>query len=156
MLAAPLVLVELWFDVRSRSRRLIPELAGTAAIGAVAAAIVLADGGEADLASAAWALAAFRAVATIPFVRVQLARLRDPSAPVKGSDLAQVGVIVGAVASWWSGWMPGAAALAVVLLGAAQLALSRADPPRVAVIGAQQVVFGLTLVLVAGLALAAP
>ena len=39
--AAPFVGVELWFDMRSRGRRLIPELAGTFGIGSVVAAIVL-------------------------------------------------------------------------------------------------------------------
>ena len=43
--AVPLIGLELWFDMHSRSRRLIPELAGTIGIGAVAAAIVLADDG---------------------------------------------------------------------------------------------------------------
>ena len=40
--AAPLVALELWFDVRSRGRRLIPQLCGAVGIAAVAAAIVLA------------------------------------------------------------------------------------------------------------------
>ena len=40
--AAPLVLVELAFDARSRSRRLLPELCGAAGIAASAAAISLA------------------------------------------------------------------------------------------------------------------
>ena len=44
--AAPLVAIELWFDMRSRSRRLLPELAGTVGIGSVAAAIALADGAD--------------------------------------------------------------------------------------------------------------
>jgi hypothetical protein len=44
VVALPLVALELWFDMRSRSRRLVPELAGTIGIGSVAAAIVLADG----------------------------------------------------------------------------------------------------------------
>jgi hypothetical protein len=41
--ASPLVAIELWFDMRSRGRRLLPELAGTVGIGSVAAAISLAD-----------------------------------------------------------------------------------------------------------------
>ena len=36
-IAAPLVATELWFDTRSRSRRLVPELAGTYGICSVAA-----------------------------------------------------------------------------------------------------------------------
>ena len=43
-LAAPLVAVELWFESRSRGRRLVPELCGAAGIGAFAPAIALAGG----------------------------------------------------------------------------------------------------------------
>ena len=42
-LALPLVAVELWFDVRSRSRRLVPELCGAIGIASVAPAIVIED-----------------------------------------------------------------------------------------------------------------
>ena len=48
--AAPLVAIELWFDMRSRSRRLLPELAGTVGIGSVTAVIALADGAETAMA----------------------------------------------------------------------------------------------------------
>ena len=74
-LAVPLVGIELWFDVRSRSRRLVPELTGAVGIGAVAAAIVLADGGPPALASAVWCVLAARALASIPFVRARIAAL---------------------------------------------------------------------------------
>jgi hypothetical protein len=46
-IAAPLVATELWFDTRSRSRRLVPELAGTYGICSVAAMILLAAGSPA-------------------------------------------------------------------------------------------------------------
>ena len=42
--AAPMVALELWFDMRGRGRRLVPELAGSIGIGSIAAAIALADG----------------------------------------------------------------------------------------------------------------
>src|SRR5690606_22748321 len=42
--AAPLVAVELWFDMRSRGRRLTPELCGAIGVSAVAAAVALAGG----------------------------------------------------------------------------------------------------------------
>ena len=51
--AAPLFAVELWFDVRSRGRRLVPELCGAIGITAAAAAIVIAGGEPARLAVAA-------------------------------------------------------------------------------------------------------
>ncbi len=46
LIAVPLVALELWFDIRSRSRRLAPELAGSIGIASVVAAITVAgDGG---------------------------------------------------------------------------------------------------------------
>jgi YwiC-like protein len=45
-LALPLFAVELWFDVRSRGRRLVPELCGGVGIAAASAAIVVAGDGS--------------------------------------------------------------------------------------------------------------
>ena len=89
LLAAPLLAVELWFDMRSRGRRLVPELAGAVGIGAVAAAIVLADGGDARLAAGLWMVVAPRVVASVPFVRLQLARAKQRPRLLGSSDAAQ-------------------------------------------------------------------
>ncbi|HEY7069522.1 MAG TPA: YwiC-like family protein, partial [Acidimicrobiales bacterium] len=78
--AAPLIAVQLWFDARSRSRRLAPELAGGVAAGAFAAAVALAGGAGAALAAGLWLVLAGRSIAAIPFVRVQIARWRGGSA----------------------------------------------------------------------------
>ena len=111
--AVPLVALELWFDMRSRGRRLVPELAGTIGIGAAAAAIVLAGGGGAVLAGAAWSVVAARAVASLPFVRTQLDRARHGAVPTTGADLAQLLVLVAALVAAASAWSwPTAAAVA--------------------------------------------
>ena len=73
--AAPLVAVELWYDTRSRSRRLAPELAGTWAICAVAAMVVLAAGLDSRTALAMWLVVGARATSSIPHVVAQVARL---------------------------------------------------------------------------------
>ncbi|MGI9610651.1 MAG: YwiC-like family protein, partial [Acidimicrobiia bacterium] len=52
--AAPLIVVELWHDMRSRSRHLIPELAGTIGVGSVATAIALAGSSETGIAFGLW------------------------------------------------------------------------------------------------------
>lgn len=156
MLAAPLVAVEFWFDVRSRSRRLLPELAGTVGIGAVAAAIVLAGGAAGAAAAGAWVVVAARAIATIPFVRLQLRRAKRQSHSVARSDLAQALALVLTLGGLGVGWVPMPAVAAVAVLGAVQVWLARLAVPKTAVIGAQQVVLGLAVVLVAGLAIAAP
>ena len=75
-IALPLGAVEFAYDVRSRSRRLVPELCGAVAIAGVAAAIVLADGRSWAVAAALWLVLAGRIVGSIPFVRAQIARLR--------------------------------------------------------------------------------
>jgi hypothetical protein len=154
--AAPLVIVQLAYDVRSRSRRLAPELAGTIGIGAVAAAIVLAAGGSPPDAFGAWLLVSARAVASVVFVRLQLLRFKGRGGSTAGSDLTQLGAVAAAGAGWAAGLLPVAAFAAVTGLAAIQVVLARRPPPRVAVLGAQQVVLGLTVVVVGGLALLAP
>ncbi len=156
VVATPLVVIGLSFDVRSRSRRLVAELAGTIGIGSVAAAIVLAGGGGRHAALAAWSVVALRSVAAIPFVRTQLVRAKHPGRGSGSSDVAQVLAVVGASAGWVFEVLPGLAAATVIAMALVHLVLARARPPKAPVIGAQQVVLGLTLVVVSGLALIAP
>jgi len=84
--ALPLIAVELWFDVRSRSRRLIPELCGAVGIAAVAAVIVIAGDDDTRLAVAAWMILAARAVASIPYVRAQIDRTRHGAGSAGAAD----------------------------------------------------------------------
>ena len=154
LMALPLIGVELWFDMRSRSRRLVPELAGSVGIGAVAAAIVVAGGGGATLAAAAWLVVGARAVASVPFVRYQLARGHHRPARRWAQDLAQLAAVGLVVGGRLVGWLPWAAAGAVVALAVAQVVLARLRPPRAVIVGVQQLVFGLAVVLTAGWAMA--
>jgi hypothetical protein len=151
LIAAPLVSVQLWFDMRSRSRRLVPELAGTIGIASVAAAIVLAGGGTVTVAVGAWMLMAARAVASLPFVRYQLSRKSSRPQPRWPAELAElvgtVLVVVGAVLGWIS-WPAVAVIVALVVV---QMVLARVPSPRAAILGAVQLVVGLGLVVVAGL-----
>ena len=89
--AGPLVAIELWFDVRSRGRRLVPELCGAIGIAAVSAAIAIAGGRSGALAVGLWLVLAARSIGAIPFVRVQIGRLRRGHGPVWHSDLAHSG-----------------------------------------------------------------
>lgn len=153
VVAAPLIAVELWFDMRSRSRRLVPELAGTVGIASVGAAIVLADGAAGSLAAGAWLLVATRAFMSLPFVRFQLQRAKGQRHHRGAQDLAQVVGLVLAVIGVVVGWLPVAAVVMIAILGSVQLLLARVPPPRAAVIGAQQLVLGLLIVVVVGLAM---
>ncbi len=148
--AAPLVLVELWFDMRSRGRRLLPEMAGSIGIGSVAAAIVLAGGGSTTVAAASWLVVAARVTGSLPFVHSQLRRAKGRPDRRWVQDLAQVASIALAAGGAGIGWLPLPAAGALVALALVQLVLARIPPPRAVVVGAQQLLYGLAVTIVAG------
>lgn len=144
--AAPLVAVELWFDMRSRSRRLTPELCGALGVSAVAAAVALAGGAPGRLAAALWVVLAARAVATIPAVRVQIVRLRRGTGSVAASDGAgAAGVAVALVAVALDPEVAGGA-VAVAAIGALQAVWVRRPPVPAKVLGFRQLALGLAVV----------
>jgi hypothetical protein len=150
--AAPLVGVELWFDMRSRSRRLIPELAGTVGIGSVVAAIALADGADVGLAVGLWCVVAARAVAAIPYVRTQLLRAHHRPCRHWHSDLAQLVALAVVTVGWaWAG-APAASVAAVGVIAVINVAAVRLTPRPAVVIGVQQMIFGLGVVAVTAVA----
>jgi hypothetical protein len=150
-LAAPLFAIELWFDMRSRSRRTVPELAGAVGIAGAGAAVVLAGGGDTAVAVGAWMLLAGRAISSIPFVRAQIVRLHTGTASLRGSDLAQVaGVALGAVAvAVHRAYLLGA--LSLVGLAIVQWVGARRPPVPAKVLGVRQMVAGLAVVLAAAI-----
>lgn len=156
VIAVPLIATELWHDMRSRSRHLIPELAGSIGIAAIAAIVALAGGESTKLAAGLWIVMAARVIATVPFVRVQLLRFKDRPSDVAPSDAAQVGAVAIVVAAWALDLVPLGAVGAVMILALFELVAVRTRPVKAALVGAQQVVLGLTVVLIAGLAFLAP
>jgi hypothetical protein len=144
--AAPLVGVELWFDARSRSRRLVPELAGAVGIGAVAAAIVLADGRRTALAIGVWCVLAARAAASIPFVRARIAGLHGRTADPRLVAAGFVAALALAATAAGLDRALVAGAVAVVAVIAFQIASARRPAPRATVVGVQQTALGLTVV----------
>jgi len=147
-LAAPLVGVELWFDVRSRGRRLIPELCGAVGIASVAAMIALAAGRSSALALGVWLVLVARSVGAIPFVRVQIARARRGAAGTVTSDAAQaIAVAIGAAAVVVDRRMAGALAGLLVLAGL-QLGWVRRPPVAAKVLGLRQMMLGVGVVTV--------
>lgn len=154
LIALPLVALAFSFDVRSRSRRLVPELAGAIGINAVVAMIVLADDGGGRLAAALWLVLAARALTSIPWVRAQIARLhgRPPDAtPLLGADLAAVAVAAGAAALDGS-VVAGAVAVAAVV-GLQRLS-ERRPVSRAAILGIHQMILGFGVVTVTALGVA--
>jgi hypothetical protein len=144
--AAPLVAIELWFDVRSRGRRLVPELCGSIGIASVAAVIVVASGESGGLAAGVWLVLAGRAVGAIPFVRTQIVRLRRGETSPRSSDVAQVvAVLIGVVAALVDNrLLAGLAGL--VALACLQLVWVRRPPIAAKVLGMRQMALGVGLV----------
>jgi hypothetical protein len=146
-IAAPPIALELWFDVRSRGRRLVPELAGSVGIASVAAAIVIAADGTTSLAVAVWVIIAARAIVAIPFVRTQIQRLRHGAAPLAATVAFQViGIAVAISAAVVDQrLLAGATAVAAgSLLQCRALGIDRIPPAKV--LGVLQMVFGLVVV----------
>jgi hypothetical protein len=149
VLAAPLFAVELWFEVRSRGRRLVPELCGSVGAASVAAAVVVAGGAPVAVAVAVWAVLAARSIAAIPYVRTQVQRLHRPTgAPGPGgADLAQaVGTVVAAAAVAVE---PAAAlgAAAVAATAVVRVAGVRRPPVPAVRLGARESILGVVVVV---------
>lgn len=155
LVAAPLVAIELWFDMRSRSRRLVPELAGTVGIGSVAAAIALADGVETRPALGLWIVVAARAAAAIPYARTQVFRTRGRPNHLWHSDLAQAIAALAVTVGWLVDAVPRAAAIAIAVVAVFNVAAVRAVPRPAKIIGFQQMFFGFAVVIVTAIAVLA-
>ena len=145
-IAAPLVGVELWFDMRSRSRRLVPELCGAMGIAGTAAAVALAGDTAAGLAAALWLVLAARAIAAIPFVRTQVLRLRHDGTSSWTSDAAQVAGLAVALGAIAVDPAVAAGAVAVAALAVAQFVWSRRPPVPAKTLGLRQLFLGLAVV----------
>lgn len=148
LVALPLIAVEFSFDVRSRGRRLAPELCGAVGIAAVAAAIVIAGGARGRLAAGVWLLLAARAVGVIPFVRVQILRMRRGQGPVHQSDLAQVLAVTMAAVAVIVDRRLLTGLVGVVVLAVLQWLWVRRAPIPAKQLGMRQMAMGVVLVVV--------
>lgn len=157
VVALPLLALEGWFEVRSRGRRLVPELAGAAGVCSVAAMVVLADGGDDRLAVGAWIILAARVATSIPHVRSQIARLHrrpDPTRAALAGDVAAIGFAILAVGLDRGLWAGGLAVLAVIAM---QRAATTRPVPRPVTLGLRQMAmgFGVVIASAVGVALSA-
>jgi hypothetical protein len=86
--AVPLAVVQLIYDGKGQSRSLLPELAGSSAMAAIAASIALAGGLSSGLALGLWTVLAARAVTSILYVRARLSVLHgNPASPISVLNL---------------------------------------------------------------------
>jgi len=154
--ASPLLATGLWYDIRSKSRRLVPELAGTIGIASTAAAIVVAGGGSTSLALSMWLVASTRSVASVVFVRQQINRARTHPATAWHSDATQLLTTSVLVAGFAVGEVPLAGVIALALAAVFQIVAVRRPVPSIAIIGAQQLAIGLGIVFTTALGVLAP
>ena len=146
--ALPLAAIELWYDSRSRSRRLLPELLGASGVAAAAPAIALAGGRSGELAIALWLLLVARAVGSIPFVRSQIQLARRAHTDAWRSDLFQVVSIAVAASAAVIDDAARVGAVAVALLAVAQIPWARRTPASIKRLGVTQMLIGFALVVV--------
>jgi hypothetical protein len=147
ILALPLIGVQLHFDARGQGRNLLPEIAGAAAMGSVAAAIMLAAGLNATVAYGLWLVLATRAVAAIFYARTMVMRARRIAAPpgqAYAAGVVAIGVLAASAAAGLSPWL--SVAGVVLLLAYTVVTLSRPPVPA-KVVGWSQMAFGLLIVL---------
>ena len=104
--AVPLVAVEMWFDMRSRSRQLAPELCGAIGIASVASAIARAGGASWAVSLGLWAVLAARSITALPFVRAQVLGLKGRQVQTTGVAVAGAVAIALVVGAWSAGLVP--------------------------------------------------
>jgi uncharacterized membrane protein SirB2 len=157
LVATPLALVQLAFDVQHQSRRLLPELAGACALGALASSVALAGGWPADLAWALWGILAARALPAVLYVRARLRLERNETPNLLPTWLSHLGALAAALILIAAGLAPWLSLVAfTILLARAALGTSRwRKPARAKAIGFRELGFGLLTVaiLAAGYAL---
>lgn len=149
--AAPLILVESWFDVRSRGRRLVPELNGAIGVCSVVAMIVLANGHSAGLATALWIVLAARIVTSIPYVRGQISRLHGHPTSAAAAMLTDASAVALGGGAALINHRVLAGAVAVTGVVAIQRLTSRGPVPRPVVLGIRQLALGFGVVVATAL-----
>lgn len=153
VVAVPLVSVQVFYDIQRRGRELIPEVVGAMALSLVAPTIALADNWSVGAAVALWVVLLARIVGTIFYVRarLRLERGENPS-PIPAHVAHGVGLVavIALVIMGEVRWLV-VVAIGVLLLRAIYgLSKWRKPAPRAAIIGVQEVIFGIvTVTLVA-------
>jgi hypothetical protein len=146
LVMVPLVGLELWFDMLSRGRRLVPELAGAVGIAGVVALVTMAGGASTEIALACWLILAARCISAIVTVKDLVGsihgRPRQPRLVLEADAAALAVAVVATLVT--PAVTPGA--VAVVLAIAAQRVLQRFPTPKAAIIGVRQTALGLIVV----------
>lgn len=154
LLALPLIIWQFWYDLLNQSRALIAELCGAVALGAIAPSIALLAGWAFGAALVLWALVALRAVPSILYVRARLRLERGKSAAILSANAAHglafllgLPLVIGADA-------PLISLLLLAFLGLRSLwglSAYRKPAARPAIIGIQELIYGILFALGIGL-----
>jgi hypothetical protein len=146
VVAAPLFLLALWFDMHSLSRHIVPEIAGSVAIAGVTATSALAGGASWPIAIGAWVILAGRVFSSIPHVRAQVLRIHAQPVPPLPSLLGDAAALVSAAAAFWLEPALAVGAIALVVLVVIQrITLLRPSRPA-KVLGVRQMILGFAVV----------
>ena len=150
LLAVPLALVQLYYDVRNRSRRLLPEVCGALALAMIAPAIAVLAGWTLWLALPLWLLLALRAVPAILYVRARLRLRFNKPVNVPLVWLVHVVALLVVIGLGVGQLMPLIVILPfIILLGRALVGLSKyRQAVAIKVIGFQELAYGLMTVVV--------
>lgn len=149
ILAVPTAAVQLFFDARNQSRRLLPEVCGALALAMIAPAVATLGGWEIGAALALWLPLAARALTSILYVRARLKLEHGKPIsvlPVWVAHGAALLLMIGLAVVQFTPRLTIAAFL--VLLGRAWLGLSPYRKPQPAkIIGLQELGYGLMTVI---------
>ncbi|NOK63949.1 MAG: hypothetical protein GFH27_549319n129 [Chloroflexi bacterium AL-W] len=152
LVAVPLATIHILYNLCKQARHLIPEIAGASALSGSIAAITLVAGWGMVAAFALWAVLIIRAVTAIVYVRTRIRHIRGVTVSTQPTWLAHsVGffLILGLT---WLQTIPWTATLAfgILLIRAVYGVSPRRTSTRVAVVGIQELAFGvLTMLLLA-------
>ena len=157
LVAAPLGLLQLWYDARLQGRQVLPELLGGVALGAGASALMLAGGWAMGAALAAWGLLAAKAVASVLYIRARLRLDRGQPAsrgPGLVTHFAAVTLAVALALGGWGPWL-GVVAMAVLLARAVHGLSPWHRRVRPQVVGFTELAYGILTALLLGIGYAA-
>lgn len=114
--AGPLALVQIVYDARNDSRRLLPELSGAVAMSGVAAAILLAAGALPVAAAALWGVMLGRAIPAIVYIRSRVLGERTGRAFGPWPVVTHLAAVAAGAALWAAGVAPAVVPIVFALL----------------------------------------
>ena len=145
-LVAPLALTQVLYDANNRSRMILPELSGAAAMSSIAAAIAIAGGMRLVPALGLAGVIVARTIPSISYVRTLLQRSHGKTAsswPALALHLAAFAIVY---------YAPWPVAIAILLLLVRAMWGLAHEPPRATTIGWREIVFGVAYVGIAFIA----